>query len=49
MADEKTRKSSFFSSNIFEGLLFILLGVAILVWPNHALKTLCVIAGIAVG
>ena len=49
MADEKTRKSSFFSSNIFEGLLFILLGVAILIWPNHALKTLCVIAGIAVG
>ena len=51
MADEiaKTEKKTFLRSSIFEGILFILLGVAILVWPDHALKTLCIIAGIAVG
>lgn len=45
----KSEKKTFLRSTVFEGILFILLGTAILVWPNHALKTLCVIAGIAVG
>lgn len=38
-----------FKSFIFDGILLILLGVAMLLWPSAALKTLFIIIGAAVG
>ena len=36
-------------SYIFEGILLILLGVAVIIWPQGALKTLCIVIGIVLG
>ena len=32
-------------SYLFDGLLLIALGIVMLVWPNTALKTVCIVAG----
>ena len=39
----------YFRSYIFDGVLLILLGVAMLIWPEGALKTLFYIVGAVVG
>ncbi len=37
--------SSVFKSYVVDGLLLIALGIAMLVWPQEALKTLCYVTG----
>ena len=44
---EKTGKK-WFRSTLVDGLLLMALGVAMLIWPEGSLKTLCVAAGAAV-
>ncbi len=50
MENKKTEKAqkkqrNFFLSFIFDGIILIALGIAILVWPESLLKILCIIAG----
>ncbi len=37
--------SEMFKSYVFDGLLFIALGIAMIIWPKESLKTLCFVIG----
>lgn len=37
------------TSYIFEGIILILVGIAMIIWPKSALNLLCIIVGIIVG
>lgn len=41
----KYEKRNFLRSYIFDGIILALLGIAMLVWPDNALKVLCVVVG----
>ena len=43
------RLKTLFKSYIFDGLLLTCLGIILLLWPDSALKTLCIIIGISIG
>lgn len=38
-----------FKNYVLDGILLTLLGLALIVWPNDALKTICIIIGISIG
>lgn len=45
---EKNAKK-LFGSVIFDGILLIVLGLVMIIWPNESLKTLCIIIGAVLG
>lgn len=45
----KEKSKNLFGNLVFDGILTILLGVAMIIWPGEALKWVFIVAGIAVG
>ena len=41
----KYEKKAYLKNYIFDGIIIALLGLAMLVWPNEALKVLCCVSG----
>lgn len=41
----KYEKKKYIKNYIFDGIFLTLLGIAMLVWPNDALKVLCYVSG----
>ncbi len=45
---EKKTLKSVLKSTLFDGLLLIALGIVVIIWPDGAFKTLCIVIGVII-